>query len=68
MRNSPAALRAVLWLALAAASAPAAPALLEQTDVFVAGQDGVFEYRIPGLVTTNQGTLIAFCDGRGRRV
>ena len=47
--------------------ASAAPALLEQTDVFVAGQDGVFEYRIPGIVTTNQGTLIAFCDARMRK-
>ena len=47
--------------------ASAAPALLEQTDVFVAGQDGVFEYRIPGIVTSNKGTLIAFCDGRMRK-
>ena len=46
---------------------PAAPALLEQTAVFVAGQDGVFEYRIPGLITSNQGTLIAFCDARMRK-
>lgn len=46
---------------------PAAPALLEQTDVFVAGQDGVFEYRIPGIITSNQGTLIAFCDARMRK-
>lgn len=44
-----------------------APALLEQTAVFVAGQDGVFEYRIPGLITSNQGTLIAFCDARMRK-
>ena len=44
-----------------------APALLEQTDVFVAGQDGVFEYRIPGLITSNQGTLLAFCDARMRK-
>ncbi len=40
---------------------------LEQVDVFVAGQDGIFEYRIPGLVTSNRGTLIAFCDGRMRK-
>ena len=32
-------------------------ALLEQTDVFVAGQDGIAEYRIPVLVTSTQGTL-----------
>lgn len=43
------------------------PAILEQTDVFVAGQDGVFQYRIPGIITSNQGTLVAFCDGRMRK-
>ena len=41
--------------------------MLEQIDLFVAGEDGVFEYRIPGIVTSNQGTLIAFCDGRMRK-
>ena len=48
-------------------SAPVGQPLYEQTDVFVAGQDGVFEYRIPGLVTSNQGTLLAFCDARMRK-
>jgi sialidase-1 len=41
--------------------------ILEQTDVFVGGQDGVFEYRIPVLVTSNKGTLLAFCDARMNR-
>ena len=31
------------------------------------GQDGVFQYRIPGLLTSNRGTLIAFCDARMRK-
>lgn len=62
MRFLAALLVAFGWSALAAA----AP-LLEQVDVFVAGQDGVHEYRIPGIVTTNRGTLIAFCDGRMRK-
>ena len=44
----------------------AAP-VLEQTDLFVAGQDGIFEYRIPVLVTSTKGTLIACCDGRMKR-
>jgi len=44
----------------------AAPALLEQNDVFVAGKKGVFECRIPGIITSNQGTPIAFCDTRMR--
>ena len=42
-------------------------ALLEQTDVFVSGQDGVAEYRIPVLLTSTKGTLLAFCDARVER-
>ncbi|MFM9961264.1 MAG: exo-alpha-sialidase [Planctomycetaceae bacterium] len=34
------------------------------TDVFVGGQDGYFAYRIPALLTTKPGTLLAFCEGR----
>ncbi len=37
---------------------------LQQTDVFVAGQDGYHTYRIPGIVTTKAGTVLAFCEGR----
>jgi len=44
----------------------AAPALLEQNDVFVAGQEGVFECRIPGIITSNPVMPIAFCDTRMR--
>jgi len=33
-------------------------------DLFVAGKDNVFEYRIPSIITTNKGTLIAVCDAR----
>lgn len=33
-------------------------------DVFVAGQDSYFAYRIPALLTTKPGTLLAFCEGR----
>ena len=53
-----------LVLSLASHAASKDPAGLEQTDVFVAGQDGIFEYRIPGLVTSNKGTLLALCDAR----
>jgi sialidase-1 len=53
--------------ALTGVAASGHPAIFEQTDVFVAGQDGIFEYRIPGLVTSNQGTLLAFCDARVRK-
>jgi sialidase-1 len=42
-------------------------AIFEQTDVFVAGSDGIAEYRIPVLLTSNRGTLLAFCDARVKR-
>lgn len=41
--------------------------LYEETDVFVAGRDGVVQYRIPALVTSTRGTLIAGCDARRDR-
>lgn len=36
----------------------------EQVDVFTSGTGGYHTYRIPGIVLTNQGTLLAFCEGR----
>ncbi len=32
--------------------------------VFQSGEDGYHTYRIPGLLLTKQGTLLAFCEGR----
>lgn len=34
------------------------------TDVFVSGKDGYPNYRIPSLVVTARGTLLAVCEGR----
>ena len=50
----------LLSILTATLDAVAAPSIMEQTDLFVAVQDCVFENRIPGIVTANQGTLIAF--------
>ncbi len=54
---------AVLLLAVAAPGRAAEP---EQAPVFVSGQDGYHTYRIPSLVVTKKGTLLAFCEGRKR--
>ena len=35
-----------------------------EKDIFVGGQDGYHTYRIPSLMTTMKGTLLAFCEGR----
>jgi len=35
-----------------------------KTDVFVSGRDGYHTYRIPTVITTTAGTMLAFCEGR----
>ncbi|HEY0946898.1 MAG TPA: sialidase family protein [Opitutaceae bacterium] len=42
----------------------AAGAVPEKTDVFVSGEGGYHTYRIPAIVRTEKGTLLAFCEGR----
>ncbi len=46
-----------------AARQPAA-AEPQQHSVFVSGADGYHTYRIPSLLVTKKGTLLAFCEGR----
>jgi len=38
--------------------------MFSQVDVFVGGIDGYNTYRIPAMVVTDRGTVLAFCEGR----
>ncbi|HYF37090.1 MAG TPA: exo-alpha-sialidase, partial [Prosthecobacter sp.] len=49
-----------LWLGISQAAEP----LLEKTDLFKAGTDGYELYRIPGIVVTKKGTVLAYCEAR----
>lgn len=51
---------------LALGSPGGIPAQVEKTDLFVAGTEGVHTYRIPSLLVTPRGTLLAFCEARRR--
>src|SRR5262249_59308179 len=53
-----------MLLALLLASAPAAAPV--ETDLFTAGKEGYHTFRIPALVATPKGSLLAFCEGRKR--
>jgi len=39
----------------------------EYIDVFVENTDGYNTYRIPSIITSEKGTLLAFCEGRSSR-
>ncbi|MCB9869819.1 MAG: exo-alpha-sialidase [Planctomycetes bacterium] len=55
-----------LWAICSGCAAPPPAPLPAPTDVFVSGQAGYGGYRIPALVRTVEGTLLAFCEGRRR--
>lgn len=50
----------LLFCSQAAFSQP----FLESVEVFASGQNGVALYRIPGVVTTAKGTVLAYCEAR----
>lgn len=54
--------RLALAAALTASALAAAP--FTQTDIYVAGEGGYHSYRIPALIVSAKGTLLAFCEGR----
>lgn len=58
---------AMLLLGIGCGPAPEtqeSPPAPTQTDLFVSGEGGYHTYRIPSLIVTRQGSLLAFSEGR----
>src|SRR5687768_1395873 len=49
---------------LASCVVNAQPAEPQKSDIFVSGGDGYHTYRIPSLIVTTKGTVLAFSEGR----
>ncbi len=56
--------RRSLLLSAAPMAVAARPPRFEQVDLFHQGENGVHTYRIPALIETRKGTLLAACDAR----
>ncbi|MCA8994369.1 MAG: SMP-30/gluconolactonase/LRE family protein [Planctomycetaceae bacterium] len=55
---------AVVLIALGVTQCLAADGPVEKVDIFQAGEEGFSLYRIPGLVVTKSGTVLAYCEAR----
>jgi sialidase-1 len=55
---------AALLAILTLVSRSHAQAILQTTDLFEAARDGYHECRIPGIVVTAKGTILAYCEAR----
>jgi sialidase-1 len=55
---------ALCFSLLAASAAFRAEPFLEKTDLWKAGQGGYKRYRIPGIVVTTRGTILAYAEAR----
>ncbi|MEQ1859997.1 MAG: sialidase family protein [Chthoniobacteraceae bacterium] len=55
-------LLSLVFIVIAARAEPS----FEECDLFVASVDGYHTYRIPSLLVTARGTVLAFCEGRKR--
>jgi sialidase-1 len=54
----------ILLLALCLGTLHAAEPLLEKTPVFPPGMNGIARYRIPGIVVSTKGTVLAYSEAR----
>ncbi len=41
--------------------------MVEFNNVFISGEEGFHTYRIPSIVVTKEGILLAFAEGRATR-
>ncbi len=55
---------ALIAFAASVSCLSAAEPFLEKTDLFEARKGGYHTYRIPGVVVTKQGTILAYCEAR----